>query len=122
MTQFRVKTTVQVLAWVTIACFITALLWSLLLGYDLIRRSKIPKLRTLFAVISLFGISFITLGAFPLIDEAIRYRQGEPQAIDGQMYFVFCALAGFLTLLGVGIAWLVTSRRPRVPPTISSFR
>jgi hypothetical protein len=62
------------------------------------------------------------LGAGPLLEEAIKYNRGEPHAVDGKMYFVFCAFAGFLTLLGVEIAWFVTSRRRPVPPTVSCLR
>lgn len=107
------KTISQLLAWFTLFSFVSALLWSLLLGCDLIRRSKIPTRQSMFAAISLFGISAITLGTFPLLDEAMRLQRGEERAVDGQMYCVQFIVAGLLTLLVVGIAWLATLTRHR---------
>jgi len=106
--------TSHICSWLAVGCFAGALVWALLLGVDLVRHSRLPRPGVLLSLLSLFAISLISLGATVILAEAAKRQRGEAGARDGVMYFVLCAVAGAMLLLGSGgVAGVLLLRRKR---------
>jgi hypothetical protein len=104
----------HVCSWLAVGCFAGALVWTLLLGVDLVRHSRLPRPAVLLSLLSLFAVALISLGATVILAEAAKLRRGEGGTRDGVMYFVFCATAGAMLLLGSGgVAGVLILRRKR---------
>jgi len=103
-------------AWGALACLLGVVVWVPLLAIDATKRAKSPSPGTLLAVVSLFGLFLVLLGGGVLLTEDAKRHAGQPTAMDGVMYFVFCGAAGVIVLLAsASVALLLLVRRKGRP-------